>query len=543
MSFSIQLSSDLIAVEAGDNTPLNLQIHNRGEEVDRFEVEIEGLDPEWTAIPVPIFSVAAGETQTEKLFFKPGRASESLAGNYPFVVKVRSLNSAESRQAQGVVQIKPYNHLSMEILPKKGHVSPIRGAEIFHASVMNLGNTEQTLQLFGSDPEDAFAFEFGQEQLTVGPGQQKDIEVHATPTSTKPFASPRIYVFTLSARSIQTPSLVTSSQAQIEQRPVITPATLGVVSLVLLLIFVWYLSRPLPPVIQSLELEPESASYTEGEVVTVRWHAVHASGVILKIGDQRHDEPADGSTSFTAETSGTVDATAVEDRAESKPVSRSFEVKQPQIEPLPVIDNFEISQPSLNVGQSFIVHYHVSHATKVYLEPTATILDLNAEDYEVKPDQPGKTSYYLVAENATNKSVKSKTITVRVTQPSSAHIVFFDVSPKTVDPAANEQTTIQWQVTGAARITLTVGGATTDLPQASGSTAVPIDRNTDIYLTAYDSNGITVRSQHIGVHVKSTPPTQPTTPAFDTSTTGGGNNSPSSTGNNNAPAPTTAGGG
>src|SRR4051794_31183274 len=103
MSFSIQISSDLISVEAGDNTPVNLQVINRGEEVDRFEVEVEGLDPEWTAIPVPLFSVAAGETQTEKVFFRPGRASESLAGNYPFVIKVRSLNSGETRSSQGVL--------------------------------------------------------------------------------------------------------------------------------------------------------------------------------------------------------------------------------------------------------------------------------------------------------------------------------------------------------------------------------------------------------------------------------------------------------
>jgi hypothetical protein len=233
----------------------------------------------------------------------------------------------------------------------------------------------------------------------------------------------------------------------------------------------------------------------------------------------------------------------VEDRAESKPYDRSYEVKEPLVEPLPTIDTFEISQHELNVGQSFIVHYHVSHAAKVYLEPTATILDLNAEDYEVKPDQPGKTTYYLVAENSTNKSVKSKAITVRVAQPSAAHIVFFDVSPRTVDPTTNGQVTIQWQITGAARIALTVGGATTMLPQASGSTQIPIDKNTDIYLVATDTNGIAVKSPHIGIHVKPIAPTEPKTPAFDTSTTGGGNNSPSTTGNNNPPAPTTAGGG
>src|SRR2546423_2958054 len=267
MSFSIQLSSALIPLEAGDNTPVNLQVSNRGEEADRFEVGIEGLDPEWTAIPVALFSVGAGETQSSDLFLKPPRASESLAGNYPFVVKVRSVNSGEARSAQGVLQIKPYNHLSMEIVPKKGSVSPVRSTEIFHASIMNLGNTEQTLQIYGSDPEDAFAFEFGQEQVTVGPGQQKEVEIRAMPTSSRPFSSPKLYVFTISVRSIQSPSLVASSQAQIEQKPMITPTSLAVAALLVLVAFFWFLSRPQPPKVDALSVDPPVAN--QGDLVTV----------------------------------------------------------------------------------------------------------------------------------------------------------------------------------------------------------------------------------------------------------------------------------
>src|SRR5688500_16264011 len=96
MSFSAKLESDLISVEAGATVPVSLEVNNKGEAPDRFEVEIEGLDPEWTAVPVPVFSANPGENHSEKIFFKPPRASESLAGNYPFVVKVRSLDTGES---------------------------------------------------------------------------------------------------------------------------------------------------------------------------------------------------------------------------------------------------------------------------------------------------------------------------------------------------------------------------------------------------------------------------------------------------------------
>ena len=75
MPFTVLLSSDLISVEAGDNTPVTLQVVNKGEDVDRFEVEVEGLDAEWTTVPVPVFAIGPGETQSEKVFFRPTRSS------------------------------------------------------------------------------------------------------------------------------------------------------------------------------------------------------------------------------------------------------------------------------------------------------------------------------------------------------------------------------------------------------------------------------------------------------------------------------------
>src|SRR5438046_642515 len=124
MSFTIRLAQDLTAVEAGATVPLSIEIKNKGEAADRYEMQVEGLDTEWTASPEPVFNVGANESHSQKVFFKPPRASETLAGNYPFVVKVRSLESGDSRTVQGVLQVKAFHHLSMEISPKKGYLSP-----------------------------------------------------------------------------------------------------------------------------------------------------------------------------------------------------------------------------------------------------------------------------------------------------------------------------------------------------------------------------------------------------------------------------------
>src|SRR5579862_3600243 len=155
MSFLARLGSDLITVEAGATTPLSIELINRGDAADQFELSIEGLDPEWTAVPVPVVTLKEHETQEEKIFFKPPRVSESSSGNYPFVLRVRSLNSGDARTVQGVLTVKPFNHLSVELSPKKGYVSPVTHHNTFDVTLVNLGNTEHTVQLFGSDPEEA----------------------------------------------------------------------------------------------------------------------------------------------------------------------------------------------------------------------------------------------------------------------------------------------------------------------------------------------------------------------------------------------------
>ena len=160
MSFALRLASDLVQVDAGATVPLGVEASNRDDEADTYEIQIEGLDPEWTAVPVPSFTVDGHDIHTEKIFLKPPRVTESLAGTYPFVITLRSLNSGETRSAQGVLEIRPFHHVSVDVSPKKASISPFSKECTFDVTVMNLGNSEHTLQLFASDPDDECAFDF-----------------------------------------------------------------------------------------------------------------------------------------------------------------------------------------------------------------------------------------------------------------------------------------------------------------------------------------------------------------------------------------------
>ena len=251
MSFTIRLSQDLTTVEAGATVPLTIEIVNKGGEIDRLEMQVEGLDPEWTASPEPVFTIGPGETHSQKAFFKPPRASESLAGNYPFVVKVRSLNSGDSRTAQGVLQIKAFQHLSMELSPKKGHSTPMHQSFAYTLTLMNLGNSEHTLQLSGADPEEECAYEFPSDQITIGPGQQREIVVSVHAASAGYFSPGKLFGFVISARSIESPSTVASAQGQLERRPLLSPGAILTAVVLLAAFFLWFAVRPKPPTISA----------------------------------------------------------------------------------------------------------------------------------------------------------------------------------------------------------------------------------------------------------------------------------------------------
>lgn len=511
MSFTLRLAADLVSVEAGVTVPLSIEIVNRNDDPDRYELEIEGLDPEWTAVPVPVVSVDARELATEKIFFRPGRVSESVAGNYPFVVKVRSLGDGESRSVQGVLEIKPFNHLTTEISPKKGVVSPAKKQNEFQVTFVNLGNVEHTLQLFGNDPDDQCTFDFEQEQLSLSPGAQKSISVVVTPAKKSLFSGSRLHGFSIGGRSIESPSTVCSATAQLEQRPLLSPSSLVALFIALILIAGLWITRPQNPVLESLMLSKSTAK--EGEEITVSWSAAHARGVTIMVDGQELFKGAmvAGSKSFVATATGTVVAVAWRDTKESAPQTLQFTVTPPVIAPDPEIESFDILPKTAAVGQTLTLKYKFSSSvTKATLLPRGLALDPKIDSIQFELDQPGTVSFYIVAENADGKTKKSRSLNVVVQQVSTASVVVFRVEPSAFDNELGGPVKITWQLENAVRAELVVDGVAQPLPDLKGEMEFSASKTTTLKLVGYDSKGLTV-SDVKTITVKAPPPDETTT--------------------------------
>jgi hypothetical protein len=511
MSFSVQLTPDLIPVEPGATTPVSVLVVNKSDEADRFELEIEGVDPEWTAVPVPVFGAEPGETHTERIFFKPSRASESLAGNYPFAVRIRSLISGESKTVQAVLEVKTFNHVSMEISPKKGFYSVWRKKNTFAAVVVNLGNSEHTLQLIGNDPEDACAYEFETEQLTVAPGQQREVEFTAMPTHRPIFAGGRLIGFSITARGVDHPSVVSSAQAQLEQRPFLTPTGLILTFIVAVVIGLWYLMKPKPLEIVSFNVSPPVA--TKGDKVTVSWNVAQATHTRVMVGTEVIADNAEptGHIQYPLAKSGSVNFKLIASNDGQQQIKNiQINVNEPESVPDPEIGPLEAKPNHLKLGGSFELDYTVSNAVKATLEPADTPLDPTLNRMEITPVRSGVLEYTVVATNKDGKSV-SKSIKVTVDDVSDATIIAFSPSNVSV-PASVGKVTLSWQVTGAARVELTSNPGDTQQVEPSSNLVVSMTAKTTFTLTAYDGKGRKTSQSRVVDLVPDQPPTDPNAP-------------------------------
>ncbi|MBS1723748.1 MAG: hypothetical protein JSS66_12435 [Armatimonadetes bacterium] len=524
MSFGVQLGSDLLRADPGSSVPVSLEIVNRSDAEDRFEIEIEGLDPAWSAIPVPSFIVEPGETKSERFFLKPPKDSGSLAGVYPFVVNVRSIESGETRTAQAALEIRSYQNFSLDVQPKKGTISPFSSSTQFRITLMNLGNSEQTMQMGAADTEGLFAFEFDADQVTLAAGQQRDLTLTVAGSKRSLLANSRLQNFTVTARSTENPAVAATGNAQVEQKALASPGTFVLLLAIVGLLAAWILMWPKPPRILSLMLvnatgQHQTAGTTETTVglpVEVRWRTSRATSVRVQIGNWVEDSQLpEGSLSFTPDKEGDflVEVTAFNGDQKARDDSNTIRVAAKPAVPKPEISELNVEEKQLNLGQTYMLHYRFSPTvTRATLLPMQKELDIKEQEILLTADTVGKTKLTVKAFNSAGDSIESS-VTVNVIKISKAKVVDFSADPLEVDPGG--MVNLGFTVTGAVKLKIVYeGGHEVDIDPAKevtvigdqwkGNKLLEVKTDTTFKLMAYDAEGIAATAASVKVRVKKT---------------------------------------
>lgn len=531
MSFAVHIVSGIAQVEPGNTATVEFEISNTGLETASFELDIEGLDAEWTAIPVPSVTIKGGERSVERIFIKPPRTSESSAGTYPFVVRVRSLEDGEQKTVQGVLEVKSFHNLSLDINPRKVSVSPFSKEETVQVTVLNLGNSEHTIHLFANDPDDLFVFEFESDQIQIGPGQQREVEMTVTATKSALFANPRLQPFTLTGRSVDMPSVAATTQGQIEQKALLTPGVLIALVFLFSLAAAWWFARPKPPTVDSLTVSPNQVVI--GEQFKITWSASNAKSVTILVGDEQlPNQPLSGEMTYTAKEEGQlfVIVQAVRDREKSQTERQFTTVVKPEIAPAARVTEFTTERKTIKLGEPFLLTYKLSPETvRAVLGPKQEELGLATTSKQVTADIAGTIEYTITPYNKDGQPGTVARLKVTVVDASMAEITEFSPSPKEVDPAVSNLVLISWKAKNGRRAELKVGDAGTPITvdPVGGSQQVEINEETKVTLTVYDENGkpatetLTVKIRRENPPVETTSTGGGTTGSITTTSTGG----------------------
>jgi len=480
MAIRVRLGQDEVQVEPGGSAQLLATVRNEGDAPDQVALEIEGVDAEWCAIPIPSFPLAPGEEVQERILIRPPRNTESRAGTYPILVRARSLENGGSGVAQASITIRPYSMLTLEIAPKRGIASPLRKRVPYELTLANYGNTEQTVQLHASDPEDEVVFELERERVPLAPGETQSVLVYAQPRRMPTLANPALFSFTATARSVEDPLRSTSVQAQLERRGLVSPLVLGFLAVLGLLLALWAYTRPLPVEIEEFVAQP--AQFTAGETTTLSWIVRNADTVLIEPGLGEFDPNKTRSVQVQPQTTTTYRLIARNRYGEQMREVVVIVQNAPE-PPAPVITRFYAEPTQIKRGEAVLLRWEVQNATELILTPPGgQKLDPAMPGFEHRPSRT--TEYELIARNAVGKSV-SKKVKVEVIDPSQAQILSFTAQAETI--TAGESVALRWEIVNAIRAEIDNGVGRIDPKQ--GEITVSPTATTTYTLTAYDAEG------------------------------------------------------
>src|SRR4051794_29399227 len=148
----LTLEQTELAVEPGAAVATTLTLHNLGEEVERFHLEVNGPAASFAAVEPPDLRMLPDKKQSATVRFTAPRDPGLPAGTYPFQVVARStVNPDVVPLSSGVVTVGAYFQLEGMVLPE---VSRGRRPSGHRLDVVNAGNAPIAVRVALQDESD-----------------------------------------------------------------------------------------------------------------------------------------------------------------------------------------------------------------------------------------------------------------------------------------------------------------------------------------------------------------------------------------------------
>lgn len=155
----VSMTPDKLQTHAGTVPAIaNVQLQNLGEIVDKFLVEVEGIDPSWYSRSASSIALMPQATDQVRLTFHPPKKQGVKSGEYAFAVTVRSESAPEEATIlAGRLEIAPAPEYRVKVRPARVNC---RKKGSFRVELANTGVTDLNIDVEGVDMEENCRFEW-----------------------------------------------------------------------------------------------------------------------------------------------------------------------------------------------------------------------------------------------------------------------------------------------------------------------------------------------------------------------------------------------
>jgi eukaryotic-like serine/threonine-protein kinase len=226
----VTLSPEQVVVTPGERVDLQINLTNRGNHVDHFSIQVDGLPAEWVTISEDEMQLMPGGRGHVLLTVHPPRHSRVTARDYNFRVACVSRSNPSVRAVgQGQLTVRPFTRLHFDIQPEH-----LRNGGACHVLLHNEGNRRLQARVLGRDPADAIRFEGAQEQVVIPAGEGREVILDLLPRERPLLGTTQYLPFEILAQT-ETDETPRIRPGQMEVRPFLPlwlPAVLSVLLIV-----------------------------------------------------------------------------------------------------------------------------------------------------------------------------------------------------------------------------------------------------------------------------------------------------------------------
>ena len=221
-----ELRTPHLSVASGTPTVIEIEVANTSDIIDGVTAIVEGLDPAWVHLPIPVLSLFPEASGTYPLHVR--LPPEVAAGEYLLTVRVVSTINASQESVHDLwLTVEPVEKASLLLRPS-AVIGGKRG--VLQAIITNEGNVETQYNVSAVDETRALDCSTDPLSVVVPAGQERSVAVHMT--GRRPWfgqALTRTVIVTAASAEHQLPQAATFTQKPRIPRGVLTMAILATV--------------------------------------------------------------------------------------------------------------------------------------------------------------------------------------------------------------------------------------------------------------------------------------------------------------------------